>query len=155
MTSYGAIEWFGPDSGQGSVEHVVSAHQDTVDAVRKAAQKVARDAEFVLFAHRDTGDAKIGVIHDMEQAEHGPQRLIDSVIYLAASDITGDSDGEDNGGNSNGDVDMEDVEFRAPNSIEFGFTTSSKKGGAKKWPGVAPLRTAVKKSIRERKLSIK
>lgn len=151
MTEYGAIEWFGPDSGKGSVEHVVSGHNDTIYAVRKAARKLATDADFVLRAHRDTGDASIGVIHDMERAEHGPRRLIDSVVYLVASETTTGSEGD---------------KLRAVMSIEKGHYTSGRQHNGEgprtkadhkaHWvDGVAPLSTAMTKSIRERRMSIK
>ena len=146
------IEWYDPPRGAGvpghwTVEHLVSYHKDTTNAVQRAAEKLARDAEFVLLAHRDTGGAQIKIVHETNVPEQGLEldardnsgfpRQLDSVVYLISPD--------EGFGNPE----------RAATSIEFGFQAVKKDGSpGKKVSGVAPLKHALSKSIRERKLGI-
>lgn len=128
----GVVVWNEP------VDPVISHHQDTVDAVQKAARKLARDAEFVMSAHRYTGDAHIEV-------EDSPPRQLDSVVWLVA--------------HSN----AKSGALAAALSIENGHYTKGRKAEGPRtledhqarWvEGIAPLRTAVAKSIRQRKMSV-
>lgn len=130
----GVVVWKEP------VDKTVSHHQDTVDAVQAAAKKMARDAQFVLMAHRYEGHAKIRV-------EHSPPRFLDSVVWLESP--------------SN----AKSGALAAVLSIENGHYSRARKHGGegprdeedhgRSWvPGVAPLRHALDKSLRERKMSI-
>lgn len=128
----GVVVWNEP------VDKKVAHHQDTVDAVQAAARKLARDAEFVLAAHRYTGDAHIEI-------EDAPPRFLDSVVWLVAHSNTASG------------------ALAAALSIENGHYTKGRKAEGPrtledhqaKWvPGLHPLRHAVEKSIRQRKMSI-
>lgn len=122
------------------VDKTVAHHQDSVDAVQAAAKKLGRDAAFVLMAHRYEGHAHIEV-------EHAPPRMLDSVVWLKSP--------------SN----PKSGALAAVLSIENGHYTKPRAHGGegprtepehiKRWvPGIAPLREALGKSLRERKMSV-
>lgn len=128
----GVVVWNEP------VDKTVAHHQGTRNAVRAAAIKIANDARFVLMAHRYEGDAHIKV-------EHSPPRDLDSWVYLVSP--------------SN----AKSGALAAVLSIENGHYTKGRKvegprteeDHQRQWvPGIAPLRTAVEKSIRQRKMTI-
>lgn len=126
----GTIVWYkNPDA-------TVSHHQDTVNEVQRAAKKLARDASFILAAHRYEGHSRITLTHS-------PPTLLDSYVWL-------ESPAESN------------TAYAAAMSIEKGhwqFNKSTKQlkrvrgedrhGRVK---GIAPLGKAIEKSIRERKM---
>lgn len=126
----GTIVWYGnPDK-------TVSHHQDTVNEVQRAATKLARDAQFVLSAHRYEGHTRIVL-------EHSPPRWLDSVVWM-------ESPAESNSA------------LAAVLSIEKGhwvFNRSTRslqrvRGEDRRgrMRGIAPLGKAVEKSLRERKM---
>lgn len=120
-------------------DRTVSHHQETANAVQKAAKKLARDASFTLAAHRLEGHARITMTHS-------PPTHLDSYVWLESP------------------AESSSV-FAAALSIERGHWVFNKdtmqavrtKGTDRKGraSGVAPLETAIKKSVRERRMSVK
>lgn len=136
------IKWYGPNSGRGSVEDVVS-HLDVVqDSIEEHAGQIARDADRVLDGapHR-TGEATIQIVRP-------PRTDLDRHVYLV--DPRG---------------------FAAAASIEFGYWHAAKgekgkgyynardeilegregpimRGQGRNWiPGLHPIAKAVQKAV--------
>lgn len=131
----GVVVWKEP------VDKTVAHHQDTVDAVQAAAKKMARDADFVLMAHRYEGHAHIKV-------EHAPPRLLDSVVWLV-------SPSNENSGALAAVLSIENGHYTKPRA-HGGEGPRTEGEHIKRWvPGIAPLRSALAKSLRERKMSVK
>jgi hypothetical protein len=151
------FEWYDPPRGAGvpsnwTVEHLVSYHRSTTNAVKKAANKLQADAQFVLDskAQKRTKDgAQIKVVHEtdipddsLELADRkggGLPMKLDSIVYLSSPDEQGEDGGSE--------------PARAATSIEFGWTSKG-KFGERRNDGIAPLATALKKSLTEARLNI-
>jgi len=169
----GQWEWYYPDNSKDgeSIASITGYSQASVSSMKRHAEVMALEAkaELAMAYHRPEDErSEIGAVH-MGQDAMGRRPDLDSVVYLAASDVS------ENGGS--------DDEYRAALSIEFGHWTRSyntrrnaklgdaegpirgrKKGsytrpkdaaGAKWVPGVAPLSKAAKAMVRKRRMSIK
>ena len=126
------IEWYGPPEGEKSVEHTVSYSIPVASGLMRHAAAMAQESRQILQLHRDTGDAKIHVVH-RDGKVHGAtaDQWLDSVIELTATDerregVTHTSEAKD--------------DARAAASIEA---------------TIGPLRGAATKMVRKRRLSIK
>lgn len=128
----GVVVWKEP------VDPVIAHHQATRNAVMAAAIKIGNDARFVLFAHRYEGHAHIKV-------EHSPPRQLDSVVWLV-------SPSNAKSGALAAALSIENGHYTKGRKVEGPRTLEDHEA---KWvEGIAPLRSAVAKSIRQRKMSI-
>jgi len=100
------IEWYGPTSGRGSVEDVVSHLGPTRAAVYGKALGMGREASAALAGHRRTGAAHVTV----GRHPHAGRRTPDWYVYLKDAD----PGGEGMAGKNRQD--------RSAMSIEFGWT---------------------------------
>lgn len=99
----GEVEWYGPETGRGSLDDTVSHMPGVRRAVESGAKKIGRHAEMLLSAHHKTGASKI-------ELEGAPPRLLDWYVLLTDPD----PGGEGKGGKNKRD--------RSAMSIEFGWT---------------------------------
>lgn len=85
------IHWYGPPTGRGSVDDVVSHTVEVYDALKKHSAEIASDARATLAMayHRPEAERSyIGVI-DAGESEFGWAPELDSTVYLAAPDDGG------------------------------------------------------------------
>lgn len=138
------IDWYGPPSGNQSVEHIVSYSVPVASGLIRYSSKLKSEASNILaMTHHREGEerSEIGVIHNGQSAhEYSPD--LDSIVYLQAPD-----DREREGKKREVMADA----FAAAESIEFGHTTKS----GKRVKGVSPLRKAARTMAANPKLSIK
>lgn len=158
----GNWEWYYPDNGPESIAQIVGYSAPAVSSIQRHARVMAQEADNVLSVHRDTGDAKIGVVH-MGGADLGHKAKLDSTVYLSAGDEgrKDPDEGKPVPGTSDGSVYTN--AFRAAMSIEFGHY----QGGRRNSPltrgqhrrtrvgGVGALTKATKKMVARRRMSIK
>lgn len=130
----GVVVWLEP------VDKKVSHHQDTVDAVQKAAENMANDARFVLLAHRYDGHAQIKV-------EHSPPRWLDSVVWL-------ESPSNAKSGALAAALSIENGHYFKPRAHKGEGPRTHEDHQAVWVEAVGPLRHAVEKALRERKMSV-
>ena len=122
------------------MDKTISHHQDTVNAVQTAAKKLGRDAAFVLDndSRTRTGEARIEV-------EHSPPRLLDSTVWLV-------SPSNAKSGALAAALSIENGHYRRRRAHGEGPRTG--EDHETNWvEGVGPLRQALAKSLRERKMN--
>lgn len=117
QATHGVIDWYEP------VHKTISHLPEVRDEIRDAANRLGREADFRLLAHRDTGDAEVEVVHRKTANRFGVGPDLDSYVLLTAHDEV--KDGQRVKG------------WPAAMSIEMGAVN----GGG----NVGPLRAAVKK----------
>lgn len=149
------VRWYGPPTGQQSVEHVVSYSTPVASGLIRYSTALKREAANILSMteHRSGEErSEIGVVHRENPNPHGDETALDSIVYLAAPDEMQEE-------NPRG-------AYAAVNSIEFGHYTRprdhegegprTKRDHRRNWvKGVSPLRKAAKKMSANPKLSIK
>lgn len=78
--THGVIDWYEP------VHETISYLPEVREEIRTGANRLAREANFLLLKHKEDGDSQIEVVHRKQANQFGGGSDLDSYVMLTAHD---------------------------------------------------------------------